>query len=77
MIIFKVPDAFSTSEPSSLASFELLHRIYARHETIVEKRICFPEIYNIDGKSFVFWRVDYPEVEPLGVSFGVQVVLQE
>lgn len=77
MAIFKVLYIFSPSEPSFLVSLLLLHRIDTRQQTIVEKRIRFPQINNVDLYRSIFGEIGYSEVEPLRVAFSVEVVLQQ
>lgn len=43
---------------------------------IVEERIRFHEVDDIEGDLHIEWEVAYSEVEPLGVASGVDVILE-
>ena len=49
----------------------------AGHQAIVEQRVCFSHIDDIDLDLFVFGRVRQPEVKPLRISLCIYVILQD
>ena len=77
MAVFEVADVFSSSRPSLLGLLAFLHGVNAGHKSVVEEGVCFSAVDDVDGECFVFGRVDDPEVKPLCVSLGVEVVLQK
>ena len=49
----------------------------AGHQAIIEQRVSFSHIDDIDLDLFVFWRIRQPEVKPLRISLCVYVILQD
>ena len=77
MVILEVSDVFASSEPSFFVFPGLLAGINAGEHSIVEEGVSFSEIDDIDLNRFIFGRVVESEIEPLGVSFGIDIVLHQ
>ena len=77
MPTLEVFDLFSASVPAFSAPFVFLKRIDAGEQSIVEERIWFSQIDDIEFDMFVFGRIGDPEVKPLRIAFGIDVVLEQ
>lgn len=77
MPILEVFDLFPASVPAFSAPFVFLKRIDAGKQSIVEERIWFPQIDDIEFDRFVFRWVGDPEVKPLRIALGIYVILEQ
>ena len=51
------------------------NRVYSRSHAVIEERIVFGEIYDIECVICIWLDSLYGEEEPLGAAFGVYVVV--
>ena len=77
MIIFEITYILTPAEPPSSPPFRLLKGVYAWHQSIVNQRLCFAKIDDIDFNISLSRDISYSEVKPLCISFRVDIVLQE
>ena len=77
MLILEIFDAPSISEPPFPVLLLLLQRKHAGHHAVIEQRIRLPHVDDVQLHSHVFRRVCDPEVEPLSVALGINVILQD
>lgn len=52
-----------------------INRVYSRSHTVIEERIVFGEIYDIECVIYIWLDSLYREEEPLSAAFGVYVVV--
>lgn len=77
MPIFEISDVLTPPQPSLLCPFILLERVHTGQQPIVEQRIWFPEVDDIEFNRLIFGDIGHPEVEPLRVALGIEVILQQ
>jgi len=77
MPVLEVLHLFSTSVPSFSGPFVLFERIDAGQQSVIEERIWFPQIDDIEFDRFSFWWISDPEVKPLRIALGIDVVLEQ
>lgn len=77
MVVLEVSDVLAAPKPSLTAFFVLLHGKNAGHHSVIEQRVRFPHVYDIDFDIGILWRISYSKIEPLRISFCVEIVLKQ
>ena len=73
--IFKVLNVCTTFIPSLLCPSSFKFRVNCNFHPIVEHRITLRVILNVEFDWVISSRILHSEVKPLGVAFGIDIVL--
>lgn len=76
MVVSEVLDIAAGSEPTLAAFLISLSRVDARLHSVIKERVCLEHIDDVYLDFSLGWQPLHLEVKPLGVSFGVYIVLK-
>lgn len=77
VIILKVGEVFSTSMPSNRLLLAFLVRVDKNLHALIEQTFRLKEVEHIEFHLVAFPSVLNTEIEPLGVTLRVDIILQD
>jgi hypothetical protein len=74
--VLKVRNVFAFTRPSHLFTLSSFFAVDGDLLSIVEHRVSFTVVEQIEFYSLVGWGILYPKVKPLGMTASIDIILQ-